>query len=94
MPGQVPPDVKRRRVARLSAVERELARNYYGSLTGKTLEVLVEREAEHRPGWIRGTDRRYVPVEMPGTPADVGRFVPARAARPCEHFLEGVRADG
>jgi threonylcarbamoyladenosine tRNA methylthiotransferase MtaB len=83
--------VKRERVNRLSAIERELAQVYYRSLVGRPLEVLVERLAENRPGWVRGTDRRYVPVELPGTAADVGSLLAARGTAACEHFLEGRR---
>lgn len=43
------------------------------------LEVLAERQSEHRPGYLRGTDRWYMPVEVPGTVEDLGRFVRARA---------------
>ena len=43
------------------------------------LEVLAERESETRPGYVRGSDRWYMPVEVPGTIHDVGQFVTARA---------------
>ncbi len=39
------------------------------------LEVLAERPSEARPGWVRGMDRRYQPVEVPGTSADAGQFI-------------------
>lgn len=78
---QVPDDVRKDRVGRLSIVERELAFEYYRRLVGRTLEVLVERHCEHRPGWVRGTDRRYVPVELPGSVSDIGRLVTCRAVR-------------
>lgn len=46
----------------------------------RLLEVLAERESETRPGYVRGTDRWYMPVEVPGNVADLGHFVQARAA--------------
>lgn len=49
------------------------------SLHGVGLEVLAERESETRPGYLRGTDRWYMPVEFPGGACDVGNFVMCRA---------------
>jgi len=43
------------------------------------LEVLAERESEIRPGYVRGSDRWYMPVEVPGTIDDLGKFVTCRA---------------
>ena len=43
------------------------------------LEVLAERESETRPGYVRGSDRWYMPVEVPGTIDDLGQFVTCRA---------------
>ena len=43
------------------------------------LEVLAERESETRPGYVRGSDRWYMPVEVPGTIDDLGLFVMSRA---------------
>jgi threonylcarbamoyladenosine tRNA methylthiotransferase MtaB len=89
--GQVPPPVLRQRVERLSRLERALARRYYESLAGGELEVLVERASEDRAGWYRGTDRRYVPVELPGSEADVGQLVRATGREVFEHHLEASR---
>ena len=49
------------------------------SLHGVQLEVLAERESETRPGYLRGTDRWYMPVEVPGTAVDIGNFLLCRA---------------
>ncbi|MAT14322.1 MAG: tRNA (N(6)-L-threonylcarbamoyladenosine(37)-C(2))-methylthiotransferase MtaB [Planctomyces sp.] len=77
-PDQVPPEVRKERCQRLADLERDLALANYEELLQDDLEVLVERECEDRPGWVRGTDRRYAPVELPGTTSDVGHFVVAR----------------
>ncbi|QDU79455.1 Threonylcarbamoyladenosine tRNA methylthiotransferase MtaB [Polystyrenella longa] len=74
---QVPPEVRKERCQRLANLERDLALQNYEELVEDNLEVLVERECEDRPGWVRGTDRRYAPVELPGSTADVGNFVVA-----------------
>jgi hypothetical protein len=92
MPDQVHPDVIKERVHVLSELERGLAEQFYlsrvvadvdrpteASLHGAPLEVLAERESETRPGYLRGTDRWYMPVEVPGTAADIGNFLTCRA---------------
>ncbi|MBM82444.1 MAG: tRNA (N(6)-L-threonylcarbamoyladenosine(37)-C(2))-methylthiotransferase MtaB [Planctomycetaceae bacterium] len=78
-PDQVSPQVKKERVRVLGELERDLAEEFYASLEGTELEVLVERASEEREGCFRGTDRRYVPVEYPGQAADVGELVTVTA---------------
>jgi len=90
-PDPVSPEVRKDRVHRLSIVERELAAGYYARWLGRPLEVLVERLAEDRPGWVRGTDRTYLPVECPGTVDDVGRFVTAIGESVHPEFLQARR---
>ena len=91
-PDQVAPDVRKQRCRRLAELERGLAMDYYRSLKGSTLEVLVERPSEANPGHVRGTDRRYVPVELPGSIGDVGRFVAARGAAAERDYLLAARS--
>lgn len=74
MPDQLRPEVIKERVARLMEVERDLANEFYASKVGQNLEVLVEREAD-RPGFVKGTDRWYIPVECPGSQEDIGEFI-------------------
>ena len=76
-PDQVSPEVRRERCTSLSTLERTLAQEFYDSRVGRELEVLVERELDSRSGWVCGTDRCYIPVQMPGTPEMAGRFVTA-----------------
>ena len=77
---QIPSQIKKARSRRLAGLERQLAMRYYSSLRGSPLEVLVERDSERRVGYVRGTDRRYVPVELPGTESDIGQFVGAQGS--------------
>ena len=92
MPDQVPPDVIRERVRILGDLERGLAEQFYQSRVSgvafgqseprvdlRVLEVLAERESEARPGYVRGTDRWYMPVEVPGNANDLGHFLKCRA---------------
>ena len=89
-PDQVAPQIRKERVRILGELERDLAREYYETLVGRDLEVLVERESSNQEGWIRGTDRRYAPVELPGSAGEIGEFVRARgnAARR-QHLIAG-----
>ena len=75
MPDQVPPEVRKERCARLAALDRELAAEFYRSRLGRDMNVLVEGVAD-RPGFVRGTDQFFCPVELAGDFArDEGRFV-------------------
>ena len=86
-PDQIHGTVRQNRTQRLEQLERELAERYYQSLLGQSLEVMVESEST-RDGWVCGTDRRYVPVELPGTRSDIGRMKRVRAVRTTRQFLE------
>jgi threonylcarbamoyladenosine tRNA methylthiotransferase MtaB len=90
-PHQVSPEVRKERVHRLSNLERDLAAQYYARWLGRPLEVLVERLSDERPGWVRGTDRRYIPVEFQGTDADVGQFVTVLGNAVQRDFLQAQR---
>lgn len=93
-PDQVHPEVRKERCARLADLERELALDFYNSLAGTNLEVMVERELEGHHGWVRGTERRYSPVIFPGTPEDVGHFVQVRSASADRSGITADRIDG
>lgn len=90
-PQRVHGSVIRERCRRMSELERELAQNYYGTLAGRELEVMVEGVRDEMPGYCHGTDRRYVPVVLPGTPQDVGRIVHAVGRRACREHLLAAR---
>ena len=90
-PDQIPPQVKKERLGRLAELERELATRYYRSLVGTDVEVLIEQSAE-QPGWLRGTDRHYVPVTLPGTVAEVGQLVTAQGVQVETDCLRATRS--
>ena len=75
-PNQIPGNVIKERVHQLSGLERELAKEYYDSkiAINSSHRVLAERIAD-REGYVRGTDQWYIPVEVPGTETDLGRFI-------------------
>lgn len=89
-PGQVHGTIRHDRIARLEELECELAGRYYNSLLGRPLEVMVESEST-RDGWVCGTDRRYVPVELPGTVDDIGNMCYGRGVRTTRRYLEAER---
>jgi threonylcarbamoyladenosine tRNA methylthiotransferase MtaB len=91
-PDAIPAPVIRERVARVSEVERELALECYRTLENEPLEVLVEKCVPERPGFVRGTDRRYAPVELPGDTNDLGRFVRAIGDSASQECLFARRA--
>jgi threonylcarbamoyladenosine tRNA methylthiotransferase MtaB len=77
---RVPPPVIAQRRARLLELEREVAAAYCRNLVGRRLEVLVEGLDPQRPGHVRGTSCRYMPVALQAyAPALVGRRVQVRA---------------
>ena len=90
-PDQISSEVRKDRLHRLEEIERELACDFHASLMGQTLEVLVERAAADRPGFVRGTDRRYVPVTLPGDETDIGQLVEVRAISSDETGILGER---
>jgi threonylcarbamoyladenosine tRNA methylthiotransferase MtaB len=76
----VPASVVAERRQRLLELERETADRYLHSLLGRRLDVLVEGADLKRPGWVRGTSCRFVPVAFRGhAPALLRQVVPVRA---------------
>jgi threonylcarbamoyladenosine tRNA methylthiotransferase MtaB len=75
---QSAPDVKAKRCRRLAELESRLQVRYFESLRGRRLQVLVESAAE-RPDRVVGTSCRYAPVELDGTPGDIGQIVEIEA---------------
>ncbi|MFN9719139.1 MAG: MiaB/RimO family radical SAM methylthiotransferase [Planctomycetota bacterium] len=59
-------------------------------IPGMELEILAERLSDDRVGYVRGTDRWYMPVEIPGTIDDLGLFVKGFAV---SANLDGVIAE-
>jgi len=87
------PTVIRERVNRMNELERNLAMQYYKTLVGAPLEVLVEQLAEGRSGYVRGSDRRYVPIEIPGDERDLGQFVSGVGEATLDRHLRAIRRD-
>ncbi len=75
MEDQVPEQLKQRRAAELAELGEQLRRQYFESLIGSRLQVLVERPADTSPGMLLGTSARYAPVELAGPKTQVGQLV-------------------
>lgn len=87
LPGQVSGEVCHGRHERLKELADSLALRYHHQLVGRRLDVLVEAKPSSRPGFVLGTACRYVPVELPGAPTDVGRLIPVHAMAASEKGL-------
>jgi threonylcarbamoyladenosine tRNA methylthiotransferase MtaB len=79
--GQLPKHVKQQRARQLAALEAELRDEYFASLIGRQLRVLVEGPSKSHDGGMTGTACRYAPVEMSGEQDRVGEFVKVEASQ-------------
>jgi len=75
MPGQLPKKLKQQRGRELAELETELRDDYFASLLGKRLRVLVESPLKDRPGYTVGTSCRYAPVRLSNATAEIGEMV-------------------
>jgi threonylcarbamoyladenosine tRNA methylthiotransferase MtaB len=81
----VPPAIVAQRRRRLRELGRELGAAYRRRLLGRRLDVLVEGTDPDRPGWVRGTSCRAVPVAFEGHAAAlIRRCVPVEAVEVAE----------
>jgi threonylcarbamoyladenosine tRNA methylthiotransferase MtaB len=86
----VPPPVVAERRERLLELERELSHTYASQLLGRRLDVLAEGADPVRPGYVRGTSCRYVPVAFAAhAPAVIGRRAVVRAVDVRDGVLVG-----
>ncbi len=93
LPDQVPGDVREERMARLEQLDSELAQRYYATQVGQRLEVIVEGPSPTRAEMVTGTDRRYVPVELPGSATDYGQLVHAIGVNATADCIVARRGD-
>jgi threonylcarbamoyladenosine tRNA methylthiotransferase MtaB len=91
LPEQLSKQLKQERVHALAAVEAELRDEYFATLRGVRLRVLVESQVPERAGAspprsdapLVGTSCRYATVELPADSAEVGEFADAIAGDAC-----------
>lgn len=77
MPDQLPKKVKQERGRELSRIEAELRDEYFETLRGMRLRVLVESSLEDSPVQLIGTACRYAPTVIEG--AKPGEFIEVTA---------------
>lgn len=74
MPAAIPAHVKNDRFQRLAELEHDLRTEYFQSLLGRRLTVLIEGLSEVTPGGWSGTSCRYAPVELVGDRVTAGKL--------------------
>ncbi|MEX1039331.1 MAG: tRNA (N(6)-L-threonylcarbamoyladenosine(37)-C(2))-methylthiotransferase MtaB [Pirellulaceae bacterium] len=92
MTDQIPGDVKADRRVHLAEVEAETRAQYYRSLVGETLNVLVESVEPDSSGMLQGTSCRYAPIRFTGEANQNGRIVPLRVESTDGQLLQGGSA--
>ena len=75
MDNQLPKQLKKQRGRELAEVERELRHNYFTSLLGYELEVLVEAQKKDAADQLVGTACRYAPIQFQGNASLIGSLV-------------------
>ena len=78
MDGQLPDAVKKERLARVIALQRELSREAMKALVGSEVEVLVEDVSRKRADELLGRTQEDLMVVFPGAPSRVGSFARVR----------------
>ncbi len=86
-PDQVPPAVKKERVHRVEALEKEIAATYRRAFLGKTVRVLAE---EIREGRWEGLSDEYIRVAFTGEGIEKGGLYEVRVTALTEEGLEGL----
>jgi len=92
MPNQVPPHVQQERSRALAAVEAELRDDYFRSLRGRSLRVLVESKADGGRGKGEGKPGVALPSTFPPPPSPIRlwlgtscRYAPVELAADVSH---------
>jgi threonylcarbamoyladenosine tRNA methylthiotransferase MtaB len=87
MTNQVPKQIQQERCRALASVEAELREEYYRSLLGMKLRVLVEAEdvgsGMHGAGGWSGTACRYATIAVDASPTEEGQFIDVVANEMC-----------
>ncbi|MEL7497039.1 MAG: tRNA (N(6)-L-threonylcarbamoyladenosine(37)-C(2))-methylthiotransferase MtaB [Planctomycetota bacterium] len=86
MPDQISKAAKKERGIAVSKLEAELKREYFRSLVGETLQLLVEKVNED--GSLEGTSCRYAPIRTEGISGEENQLVQTRIDA-ATHLLHG-----
>ena len=91
-PDDVPPEVKKERLARLQRRIETLAQRYSRQLVGTVQRVLVEGPSRKDPQQLAGRTESNRVVNFNGTPSLVGQFVHLTITQALPNCLRGVLA--
>jgi len=75
MDQQLPKQLKKQRGRELARVEDQLRQEYFASLIGSELEVLVEAQVQDLENQLVGTACRYAPIQFKGDSSLIGSLV-------------------
>jgi tRNA-2-methylthio-N6-dimethylallyladenosine synthase len=89
LPDDVPEDEKTRRIVELQAVQRGIQEALNRHLVGRTVDVLIDAASRRRETEVSGRTVQNVVVNLPGSPAWIGRTVPVRVERAGAHSVWG-----
>ncbi|MDI6709103.1 MAG: tRNA (N6-isopentenyl adenosine(37)-C2)-methylthiotransferase MiaB [Bacillota bacterium] len=89
LPGQVPREVKSRRIQELIALQKGISLELNRALVGRVVEILVEGASETNPGLLAGRARTNKTVVFHGPGELVGRLVPVTVRAAHLTHLEG-----
>jgi tRNA-2-methylthio-N6-dimethylallyladenosine synthase len=77
----IPEEEKTRRLTALQALQRQIQRELFDAMVGRTLPVLVDGFSRRRPGELSGRTSGNTVVNFPGVPSALGRLVPVEIRR-------------
>lgn len=78
LPGALPDAVKKERLARVIALQKEITRDLMKSYLGETAEVLVEDRSKKREGELLARTDQDMMVVFPGDASRIGSFARVR----------------
>ena len=90
MPDQITRREKSDRGRQLAEIEQDLRSQYFASLIGRRLQVLVESTLGDGPNRFVGTACRYAPVELSSGASQFGQLVDCTAVRVLDERLEAT----
>ncbi len=92
--GQVPPDIAKRRTARVRAIGTAKKQAFLQSALGRKTEVLVEARRDPATGLLKGLTPNYLIVLLEGRDECMNTVVPVTIQRVCDGSrLEGLIVD-
>jgi tRNA-2-methylthio-N6-dimethylallyladenosine synthase len=88
--GQVPEDVKARRLGAVLRLQNEIGLKRHRRFEGLEVELLVEGPSKGNPDELAGRTRGNHVVNFPGPRTLLGKLVRAKIERACYHSLRGA----